>query len=119
MFRKDFFGIYHGSISAKTESHRFLINTKEAIFDALDDKDLIEWINRTKKLANFDKYYIEPKFDGASLNLIYENKKLNAYIASTLAVSNREANSEISIRCGAHIEHNHIKQSMFVHICIL
>ena len=42
MFRKDFFGIYHGSISAKTESHRYLINTKEAIFDALDDMSLIE-----------------------------------------------------------------------------
>ena len=42
MFRKDFFGIYHGSISAKTESHRFLINTKEAVFDAIDDMSLIE-----------------------------------------------------------------------------
>ena len=42
MFRKDFFGIYHGSISAKTESNRFLINAKEAIFDALDDMSLIE-----------------------------------------------------------------------------
>lgn len=42
MFRKDFFGIYHGSISAKTESNRFIINTKEAIFDALDDNSLIE-----------------------------------------------------------------------------
>ncbi|MBE0513388.1 class II aldolase and adducin N-terminal domain-containing protein [Sulfurimonas sp.] len=42
MFRKDFFGIYHGSISAKTESNRFVINTKEAIFDALDESSLIE-----------------------------------------------------------------------------
>jgi len=42
MFRKDFFGIYHGSISAKTESNRFLINTKEAIFDAIDNDNLIE-----------------------------------------------------------------------------
>jgi len=42
MFRKDFFGIYHGSISAKTESNRFLINTKEAVFDALDESSLIE-----------------------------------------------------------------------------
>jgi len=42
MFRKDFFGIYHGSISAKTETGRFLINTKEAIFDAIDDRSLIE-----------------------------------------------------------------------------
>jgi len=42
MFRKDFFGIYHGSLSAKTESSRFLINTKEAVFDAIDDNALIE-----------------------------------------------------------------------------
>jgi len=42
MFRKDFFGIYHGSISAKTESNRFVINTKEAVFDALDEQSLIE-----------------------------------------------------------------------------
>ncbi len=42
MFRKDFFGIYHGSISAKVESNRFIINTKEAIFDAIDEKSLIE-----------------------------------------------------------------------------
>ncbi len=42
MFRKDFFGIYHGSISAKTESNRFIINTKEAVFDAIDENSLIE-----------------------------------------------------------------------------
>ena len=42
MFRKDFFGIYHGSISAKTESNRFVINTKEAVFDAIDNDNLIE-----------------------------------------------------------------------------
>jgi len=42
MFRKDFFGIYHGSLSAKTESSRFLINTKEAVFDAIDENVLIE-----------------------------------------------------------------------------
>lgn len=42
MFRKDFFGIYHGSISAKVESNRFIINTKEAIFDAIDNSNLIE-----------------------------------------------------------------------------
>jgi len=42
MFRKDFFGIYHGSISAKTESNRFIITTKEAVFDALNENSLIE-----------------------------------------------------------------------------
>ncbi len=42
MFRKDFFGIYHGSISAKTESNRFIINTKDAVFDDIDENSLIE-----------------------------------------------------------------------------
>jgi len=42
MFRKDFFGIYHGSISAKTDASRFIINTQDAIFDALDENSLIE-----------------------------------------------------------------------------
>jgi len=42
IFRKDFFGIFHGSISAKTESNRFLINTKEAIFDDINENSLIE-----------------------------------------------------------------------------
>lgn len=42
MFRKDFFGIFHGSLSAKTESNRFLINTKEAVFDDINEHNLIE-----------------------------------------------------------------------------
>ncbi len=42
MFRKDFYGIYHGALSAKTESNRFVINTKEAIFDAIGEEDLLE-----------------------------------------------------------------------------
>jgi len=42
MFRKDFYGIYHGALSAKTESNRFIINTKEAIFDAIDEDDMLE-----------------------------------------------------------------------------
>jgi L-fuculose-phosphate aldolase len=42
MFRKDFFGIYHGSLSAKTDTSRFIINTKEAVFDAIDENNLIE-----------------------------------------------------------------------------
>lgn len=42
MFRKDFFGIYHGSISAKTDTSRFIINTKEAVFDDIDNNSLIE-----------------------------------------------------------------------------
>ena len=42
MFRKNFFGIYHGSISARVEYNRFIINKKDAIFDGLKSSDLIE-----------------------------------------------------------------------------
>jgi len=58
MFRKDFFGIYHGSISAKTESNRFIINTKEAIFDAIDNKNLIElYFKKDYRWLYFKKDY--------------------------------------------------------------
>ena len=42
MFQKGFFGIHHGSLSAKIDNNRFLINTKDAIFDTLPEKDLIQ-----------------------------------------------------------------------------
>jgi L-fuculose-phosphate aldolase len=42
MFRKNFFGIFHGAISARVESNRFIINKKDAIFDGIKSSDLIE-----------------------------------------------------------------------------
>ncbi|NLC28521.1 MAG: hypothetical protein GX780_07085 [Campylobacteraceae bacterium] len=42
MFRKSFFGIFHGSISARAEYDRFIINKRDAIFDGLNLSDLIE-----------------------------------------------------------------------------
>ncbi len=41
MFRKNFLGVYHGSISARVSSGSFLINKKEAIFDEIDEHSLI------------------------------------------------------------------------------
>ncbi len=38
MFRKNFFGIYHGAISAKQDQYSFMINTRDAIFDEMDEK---------------------------------------------------------------------------------
>ncbi len=35
MFRKNFFGIYHGAISAKVDHNNFLINKADAIFDEM------------------------------------------------------------------------------------
>jgi len=42
LFRKNFFGIYHGSISKKVEHDSFIINTKEAIFDELTQSTLCQ-----------------------------------------------------------------------------
>jgi len=42
MFQKDFFGLYHGSISAKTDSNRFIINRSNCIFHNMDEEDLLE-----------------------------------------------------------------------------
>ena len=35
LFRKNFFGIYHGSISTKLDHSTFMINTSDAIFDEM------------------------------------------------------------------------------------
>ena len=40
MFRKNFFGVFHGSISARVEKNQFIINKQNAIFDDLQDSDL-------------------------------------------------------------------------------
>ena len=48
--------------------------------DVFNEQDLDEWINRVKKTKDDFTFYCEPKFDGASLNLIYENGKLKEAI---------------------------------------
>lgn len=41
--------------------------------DVFDEHELDAWIERVKKVKSTFTFYCEPKFDGASLNLIYEN----------------------------------------------
>jgi L-fuculose-phosphate aldolase len=41
MFRKNFLGVYHGSMSARTSANTFVINKKEAIFDEISESSLI------------------------------------------------------------------------------
>jgi len=48
--------------------------------DVFDEDDLDEWIQRVKKTKENFTFYCEPKFDGASLNLIYEEGKLKQAI---------------------------------------
>jgi DNA ligase (NAD+) len=52
-------------------SHKSKMYSQEDIFN---NDELCEWIKRVKKTIHYDISFVcEPKFDGASLNLIYEN----------------------------------------------
>jgi len=42
MFQKNYFGVFHGSISARTSIHSFIINKKETILDEVTEKSFIE-----------------------------------------------------------------------------
>ncbi len=44
--------------------------------DVFSQDELKEWLNRISKITPIERFYVEPKFDGASLNLLYENGKL-------------------------------------------
>ncbi|WP_295420970.1 class II aldolase and adducin N-terminal domain-containing protein [Sulfurovum sp.] len=42
LFNKNFFGVYHGSISARISSSSFLINSKETILDEVLEESLVK-----------------------------------------------------------------------------
>ncbi|MCK4442178.1 MAG: class II aldolase/adducin family protein, partial [Sulfurovaceae bacterium] len=42
MFQKNYFGVFHGSISARTSIHSFIINKKETILDEVKESCFIE-----------------------------------------------------------------------------
>jgi len=48
--------------------------------DVFNAKEFEEWVARIYKNFPNERFYVEPKFDGASLNLIYENGSLKQAI---------------------------------------
>lgn len=58
-------------------SHLSRMWSQEDIFNT---QELIDWVNRAKKVNENLSFYCEPKFDGASMNLIYENGVLKQAI---------------------------------------
>lgn len=60
-----------------TPSNEFLkakhLSKMWSLEDIFDEDDLNEWVNRIYKNYPNSAFIIEPKFDGVSLNLIYEN----------------------------------------------
>lgn len=67
MFRKNFFGVFHGSISARISQNRFLINKKNAIFDCIDDESLIMLYDKE------DYRWQEASIDSFIHSNIYQN----------------------------------------------
>jgi L-fuculose-phosphate aldolase len=73
LFRKNFFGIYHGSISKKIDHKNFIINKKDAIFDEIKKSSLCELsmntYDYTWKLAS-----LEADVHNSIYNQIHEAK---------------------------------------------
>ena len=42
LFNKNFFGLYHGSISARVNTHKFVINSKETILNEITKESLVK-----------------------------------------------------------------------------
>lgn len=49
MFTKNYFGVFHGSISAKVDMHSFVINKKEVILGEVNEDDFIHLMCDTRK----------------------------------------------------------------------
>ncbi|WP_199764587.1 class II aldolase and adducin N-terminal domain-containing protein [Helicobacter bizzozeronii] len=73
MFRKGFFSIFRGSISARLSPTRFIINKQNAVFDSLDEGSFIvlqdkldyRWQESSMDTpihANLYKYFTEARF---------------------------------------------------------
>jgi len=74
MFRKDFIGIFHGSLSARVEQNKFLVNKKDTIFDDVRDEDFIELLSKK------DYRWKEASLDAEIHLNIYQNINEAKYI---------------------------------------
>ncbi len=78
MFRKNFLGIFHGSLSAKIEEDHFLINKRESIFDEMGEEDFIELYSRR------DYRWKQASIDAEIHSNIYRYVSYAKYIAYTM-----------------------------------
>lgn len=78
MFRKNFFGIFHGAISSKLDESKFIINTKDAIFDSISHNNLIVLSHKQ------DYSWQEASIDAFIHSFIYREINDAKYIAYTL-----------------------------------
>jgi len=79
MFRKNFFGVYHGSISARMDVGAFLINTREAMFDAMTPDALI-----ALESGHVDYRWSQASLDAPIHEEIYQKIPQAKYIVYTM-----------------------------------
>lgn len=75
MFQKNFFGIFHGSLSAKADGERFLINKKDALFNNLDAESLIMLYYKQ------DYRWNDASLDSFIHSILYQNFPNTRFIA--------------------------------------
>ncbi|MBD3808736.1 MAG: NAD-dependent DNA ligase LigA, partial [Epsilonproteobacteria bacterium] len=63
--------------------------------DVFTNDELEEWVKRVEKNAGMQEFFCEPKFDGASMNLIYENGKLVRAITRGDGVEGEEVTDNV------------------------
>ncbi|MDR1614445.1 MAG: NAD-dependent DNA ligase LigA [Campylobacteraceae bacterium] len=63
--------------------------------DVFNEQDLDDWIKRIYKTKKDFTFYCEPKFDGASLNLIYENGVLKQAITRGDGIQGEDVTNNI------------------------
>ncbi|WP_198304430.1 class II aldolase and adducin N-terminal domain-containing protein [Arcobacter vandammei] len=73
MFSKNFFGIYHGSLSAKLDQSNFMINTKDAVFDNIDENSFCT-LNMNKQDFRWNMASMEAHIHSTIYTNIHEAK---------------------------------------------
>ena len=79
MFNKNFFGLYHGSISARVSMQSFVINKKETILDEVEESSLIR-LDCQKK----DYRWRSASDDAGIHEKLYQNISSAKYICCTM-----------------------------------
>ena len=80
MFSKNYFGVFHGSISAKVAINAFVINKKEVILDEVNEDGFIELTCNTEK----DYRWKEASLDAQIHEKIYRTLPHAKYISYTM-----------------------------------
>jgi L-fuculose-phosphate aldolase len=80
MFSKNYFGVFHGSISAKIAIDAFIINKKETILDKINEGQFIKLTCQAKK----DYRWKDASVDALIHQTIYANIPNAKYISYTM-----------------------------------